>query len=202
MGMADHDPSAAAPDYDLPDALHLKDAAQYRALFEDTRLQIVGLLLERAATTTELAQVLGRPKGTVGHHLKVLQEAGLVRVVRTQKVRALEAKYYGRTARVFYYEHSPDSEHKARRVMDEAGAELSALLVRRAELSEQDPRGFYNVNRRDARIPAERAAEFSARLNDLLGEFVAEPRGGEVTYAMLFALYATDRPALPDQGQS
>jgi DNA-binding transcriptional ArsR family regulator len=39
----------------------------------------------------------------VGYHLKVLEEAGLVHVVRTKKVRAIEAKYYGRTARIFLY---------------------------------------------------------------------------------------------------
>ena len=41
------------------------------------------------------------PKGTVGHHLKVLETAGLVRVVRTRQVRALTEKYYGRVARLF-----------------------------------------------------------------------------------------------------
>ncbi|MEZ5090455.1 MAG: hypothetical protein R2719_12535 [Micropruina sp.] len=35
-------------------------------LFEDTRLQIVSLLLERAATTSELAQVLNRPRAPSG----------------------------------------------------------------------------------------------------------------------------------------
>ena len=41
------------------------------------------------------------PKGTVGHHLKVLEKAGLIRVVRTRQVRALTEKYYGRVARLF-----------------------------------------------------------------------------------------------------
>ena len=41
------------------------------------------------------------PKGTVGHHLKVLERAGLVRVVRTRRVRAVTEKYYGRVARLF-----------------------------------------------------------------------------------------------------
>ena len=42
-----------------------------------------------------------RPQGTVGHHLKVLERGGLVRVVRTRQVRALTEKYYGRVARLF-----------------------------------------------------------------------------------------------------
>jgi DNA-binding transcriptional ArsR family regulator len=59
------------------------------------------MLRERAASTTELASVLELPKGTVGHHVKVLEKAGLIRVVRTRKVRALTEKYYGRVARLF-----------------------------------------------------------------------------------------------------
>ena len=89
------------PDYPLEDVLRLTDQGQVRALFEETRSEIANLLLERAATISELARVLDQPKGTVGHHVGVLREAGLIKVVRTERVRALEAKYYGRTARTF-----------------------------------------------------------------------------------------------------
>jgi DNA-binding transcriptional ArsR family regulator len=45
---------------------------------------------ERAepATITELAVAVERPKSTLAHHVKVLTEAGLVRVTRTRRVRA------------------------------------------------------------------------------------------------------------------
>ena len=74
---------------------------QLRALGDFTRGRIIGLLGQRAASTTELAAALDMPKGTVGHHVKVLEKAGLVRVVRTRQVRALTEKYYGRVARLF-----------------------------------------------------------------------------------------------------
>ena len=92
--MTDHSIEAASattvgkPDYELAEALDLADARQYRALFEDTRREIVSLLLERAATTSELAEVLGKPKGTIGHHLKVLEEAGLASRVEPVRVAA------------------------------------------------------------------------------------------------------------------
>ena len=89
------------PDYDLDDVLVVEDPKQLRALGDVLRARIVMLLRERAASTTELAAVLETPKGTVGHHLKVLETAGLVRVVRTRKVRALTEKFYGRVARLF-----------------------------------------------------------------------------------------------------
>ncbi len=188
--MADHSSDAVRiPDYDLADSIDLTEAAQYRALFEPTRAELCSLLLERAATTSELAQVLGKPKGTIGHHLKVLAEAGLVTVVRTKRVRALEAKYYGRTARVFFYNREHEAVGHDERVLIGAIDGVRAALNRDA---------FVNANQRFARIPRERLQEWNERLHQLLFDFAAEPPQGETTYALVFALYATDRPPLPD----
>jgi predicted transcriptional regulator len=51
---------------------------------------------------TELAKAVGRPKSTVAYHTNVLHDTGLIRVVRTRRVRAIEERYFGRTARMFY----------------------------------------------------------------------------------------------------
>src|ERR687898_2343367 len=90
------------PDYDLDETAELTTAAQVRAISDPLRTTILGLLHERAATVTELASAVKRPKSTVAHHVKVLTEAGLLRVVRTRRVRAIDERYYGRTARMFY----------------------------------------------------------------------------------------------------
>ena len=47
-------------------------------------------------TVTELAERLRRPKGSVAYHVEVLVDAGLLQIVRTQKVRAVDERYYGR----------------------------------------------------------------------------------------------------------
>src|SRR5437763_11092882 len=90
------------PDYDLADRIALTEPSQVRAVGHPLRTTILGLLHERAATVSELALALERPKSTVAHHVKVLVEAGLVQVVRTRRVRAIEERFYGRTARMFY----------------------------------------------------------------------------------------------------
>src|SRR5690242_6222423 len=92
----------APPDYDLADRLALTEPSQVKALGHPVRNTILSLLHERAATVSELAVALGRPKSTVAHHVKVLREAGLLRVVRTRRVRAIDERFYGRTARLFY----------------------------------------------------------------------------------------------------
>jgi DNA-binding transcriptional ArsR family regulator len=89
------------PDYDADDVLVVDEPEQLRALSEDVRLQIVALLRERALSTTELAEAIGLAKGTVSYHLKVLGGAGLIRVVRTRKVRAVTESFYGRVARLY-----------------------------------------------------------------------------------------------------
>lgn len=187
---------SAVPDYALADELELTDPAQYRALFDDTRMKIVMLLLERAATTSELAVALVKPKGTVGHHLKVLEYAGLVHVVRTKQVRAIEARYYGRTARVFLY-HDWD-----RNSFDGIGLEPKGLLSETVDEIAQIPASHRDLpmitNSRYVRIPEERAAEWRQRLIDLLDEFVREPRAGEVTYGLLVGIFPTGRGHLPD----
>lgn len=73
-----------------------------RAISNPLRTTILGLLHERAATVTELATAVRRPKSTVAHHVNVLAAAGLLRVVSTRRVRAIDERYYGRTARMFY----------------------------------------------------------------------------------------------------
>lgn len=97
------------PDYEADDILVVSETDQLRALADDVRLELVLLLRERAQSTTELAEQVGLAKGTVAHHLKVLETAGLVRVVRTRRVRALTESIYGRVARLFVFKSAEEA---------------------------------------------------------------------------------------------
>lgn len=196
--MADHandgtpegDPGSGAharPDYDLEPTLEVSGPAGLKAIADPLRARILALLVERAATTTELADALGRPKGTVGYHLQVLAEAGLVRIVRTEQVRAITAKYYGRTARTFVITGAADEVLAPHFMLHEAMAEWVEDEVNSTTL-------------RHARIPVGRAAEWNERLLALAEEFAAQDPGGRSTYGLLVALYRTDRPGLADPG--
>jgi DNA-binding transcriptional ArsR family regulator len=185
-----------ALDYQIEETLALEDIEQFRALFEDTRMQIADLLLERAATVSEIADTLSKPKGTIGHHVGVMEDAGLVKVVRTKKVRAIEAKYYGRTARTFLLtsRFDVDLEISPDYFLSSAAAEFAKAS------QDHEPEGAVPMmsTLRYARIPEARAGEWAMRLGELTQEFAAEPRAGEVTYGLLVALYPTERPHLPD----
>lgn len=179
------------PDYDLADRMALTSPSQVKAISHPLRTTILGLLHERAATVTELAVAVERPKSTVAHHVKVLTEAGLVQVVRTRRVRAIEERFYGRTARMFYVgvERSPDGDDLPRDFNDfEVAARESAAAYRDGKLW-----GFI----RHARISEAQASEFWERMAELVAEFDQLPRSGETVYGFAVGVYPTDHPTLP-----
>src|SRR5581483_4074782 len=100
-------PTTDGHDYDAADTMVVADPKQLKAMADPLRTQLIQLLRDRARSTQDLSEELAVPKGTIGHHLKVLESAGLIRVVRTRKVRAMTEKFYGRTARLFLY-HAED----------------------------------------------------------------------------------------------
>lgn len=116
------------PDYDADDILVVTETEQLRALADDQRHRIVALLRDRAASTTELAEAIGLAKGTVAHHLKVLESAGLVKVVRTRQVRALTESFYGRVARLFVLKSADEKQIRVR-----LGAAAAAEFQRRLD---------------------------------------------------------------------
>lgn len=180
------------PDYDLVDQLVITAPAQLRAIANPLRDTILDLLLERAATVAELAAAVGRPRSTVAHHVKVLVDAGLLRVVRTRRVRAIDERYYGRTARVF-----PVG------VVDRPGQDPTtvhenALYVAAAESAAAHAADRAFMILRHARIPRERAVEFWEQVLALGREFAELPRAGDTVFGFAAGLYPTDFPTLPD----
>jgi DNA-binding transcriptional ArsR family regulator len=177
------------PDYDLAERIALSEPSQVKAIGHPLRTTILGLLHERAATVNELAAALGRPKSTVAHHVKVLREAGLVRVVRSRRVRGIDERFYGRTARMFYVvERSPDGDQLPRDFNDfEVAARESAAAYRDGKLW-----GFI----RHARISQAQASEFWERMAELVTEFDRLPRAGDTVYGFAIGVYPTDYPTL------
>jgi DNA-binding transcriptional ArsR family regulator len=180
------------PDYDLDDTIELTTAEQVRAISDPLRTTILGLLHERAATVTELAGAVKRPKSTVAHHVNVLATAGLLRVVRTRRVRAIDERYYGRTARMFYVGlgRRADGVPLPPDFNDfEVAAKESVAAYDAGQL-----RAFI----RHARIAHEQAAEFWERIEQVIHDFDRLPRSGDTAYGFAVGLYPMlDYPTLP-----
>lgn len=166
-------------------------AEQAAAFSERTRTDIMMMLVERPATTKQLAEALDKPKGTVGHHLKALEAAGLMAVVRTRKVRAITEKYYGRLARTYVFPN-----------FDEGGKREHGFLAEMIQEMRDPVEGeAAMVTLRHARIPHDRANEFAAEMLRIGEEFAGMERGGETVYGFIVGVYPTDRPSLrKDEG--
>jgi len=183
---------SSIPDYELADRLAVTTPVQLRAIADPLRTTILDLLLERAATVAELAAAVQRPKSTVAHHVNVLVEAGMLRVVRTRRIRAIDERYYGRTARVVYVGvvNRPGE--------DPTTVHANALSVAAAESVPAHEADDLRTIFRHARIPAEHATEFWERVMELAREFAALPRSGDTVYGFAAGLYPTDYPTLPE----
>jgi DNA-binding transcriptional ArsR family regulator len=180
------------PDYDLEDLRLVSSRQELRAMADPLRSTVLDLLLERAATVGELAAAVHRPKSTVAHHVGVLMDAGMLKVVRTRRVRAIDERFYGRTARIFYVGVTHPGFDPAREI-------TNLLSVGAAESVPAHDADDLRAILRHARIPQERAAEFWERVFALVHEFMQLPRSGETVYGFVAGLYPTDHPMLPER---
>lgn len=180
------------PDYDLEEMVVVTAPAQLRALADPLRTTLLDLLHERAATVTELAQAVDRPKSTVAYHVNLLLDAGLLQVVRTRRVRAIEERYYGRVARTIYIGALTRPEDK------QIVAAINGLARAAAESAPAHAADDLRCTLAHARIPREEVRNFWAEVQELARRFAQIPRAGDQVYGFVAGLYPTDAPALPD----
>ena len=183
-------------DYELAAELKLDTPARLKALGDPLRSTIVDLVLERAMSVTELAERLDRPRGSVAYHVDVLVAAGLLQVVRTRRVRAIDERFYGRPALTYVLPDRPGEIPFIRDV-------LAEMDVERLDAEDRHSTSTY----RHARIPEHRAHEFAHRLQALALEFAEEPRSGDTEFGLYIALFPTNRlpnrkPARDDESPS
>ena len=182
------------PDYELDEMLVVTAPEQLRALADPLRGVLLELVLERAATITELARAVGRPKSTVGYHVNLLVDTGLFKVVRTRRVRAIEERFYGRTARMFYVSVERDAGG------DEMPRDFNDFEVAARESGDAFHAGKLWGFIRHARISEAQASDFWERMAELVAEFDRLPRSGDTMYGFAVGVYPTDHPTLPAGG--
>jgi DNA-binding transcriptional ArsR family regulator len=180
------------PDYDLEDLLVVTAPEQLRALADPLHRTLLELVLERAATVTELARAVDRPKSTIAYHVNVLVDTGLLRVVRTRRVRAIDERYYGRVARTLYIGVLSRDEDK------QVVASINGLADAAAESAPAHAADELRCLLVHARIPIEEVRSFWAEVQEVARRFAQIPRAGDQAYGFVAGLYPTDAPTLPD----
>jgi putative molybdopterin biosynthesis protein len=74
-----------------------------KLLTDARRLVVLRMLMRAPETLSTLGKELGEHPARVRHHLKLLEEAGLVEMVGTKMVRGFMEKYYRATANAFVF---------------------------------------------------------------------------------------------------
>ena len=172
------------PDYDLPDNVVADQPHQLKALGDKTRMAILDLVLERAASVTELAAALGKPKSTVAHHVEVLRRAGLLRVVRPAR-----SGCDGGVLR-------PDRAH---RQLTRPGRSTPCGRCWPTPSPSRSPskRPRRRLHHPPRPHPGRQADAFAARLDELAREFTRLPREGDVVYGLIAGVYPTAHGSCP-----
>jgi DNA-binding transcriptional ArsR family regulator len=171
------------PTDDLPETFHVTTEEQLRAVSNLTRHKIMAVLRFEPATITQIAGRVGLAKGSSSYHVRLLERAGLVKVVRTRKVRGVTERYYAMAARSVELPDPGPGQPDV--VMRHAVADLEASAD-----------GGRFVQMAHLRLTGEQFAELGARLEALADEYreLSDPSLPDVSLA--FALF---RPAPREQ---
>jgi putative molybdopterin biosynthesis protein len=80
----------------------LQSLKVFKVLGDPRRVEILQLLMDNPATLSQLGRAMDMYAAKVRHHLKQLEDVGLVEFVFSREVRGFVEKYYQATARAYF----------------------------------------------------------------------------------------------------
>jgi len=165
----------------------INTAQQFKAISDPIRSRILGIIQNQPATAKQIADILGASPGAIGHHLHVLESAGLAQVVARRLVRGIVANYYTRTARIFKYD-------LPREVTGNTSINLDIMAKAYEELAEAEANIKEDVNQcagfPHVRLSPERVQYFSERLQSLVDDVLSETPDPEgKVYGILVSMF-------------
>ncbi len=156
---------------ELPSRLVVTTMQQFKAISDPIRSRILGIIQHQPATAKQIADRLKATPGAIGHHLHVLEAAGLAQIVTRRFVRGTVANYYTRTARIFAFDFPQE-------VTGGSGIGLNLITQARDELIEAMVDFPKDLLRTDAfphvRLSSERARFYHERLQALASDLLQE----------------------------
>jgi DNA-binding transcriptional ArsR family regulator len=149
--------------------LVVDSSEQLKAFTDPLRTRVLSLLAEREATNQQLARTLGEPHAKVLHHVRVLLDLNLIRLVDTRIKGGNVEKYYRAVARLFGIRSPPELRPSI------AGARFEVLRqdIETSVILWPDQPVRWEM--RHARLPPERVDAFYRRLNELIAEYWGDP---------------------------
>ena len=185
---------------DLPIYIVINTLQQFKAISDPIRSRILGIIQNQPATAKQIADNLKASPGAIGHHLHVLEAAGLAQIVARRLVRGIVANYYTRTARIFKYD-------LPREVTGNTSINLDIMAKAYEEQAEAETNKDVDVYQcasfPHVRLSPERAEYYSKRIRVLLDDILLEtpdPEGkvyGVLVSMFMSPAYVQDLTALP-----
>ncbi|HTI14192.1 MAG TPA: winged helix-turn-helix domain-containing protein [Dictyobacter sp.] len=175
---------------ELPLELIVNSAQQFKALGDPLRMRILRIVQHQPATAKQVAQALQVAPGTIGYHLQVLEEAGLVQVVARRVTHGIIARYYTRTARIFKFDFPKEVHGETSISLDIIQAAQQDFVETEAQEEGYDDLDGCRVALPRVRLSLERRGYYRQRLDDLVTEFLSEipdPQGQ--VYDLLVAFF-------------
>jgi len=177
---------------ELPPKRVLTTMQEFKAVSDETRSRILGLIQQQPATARQIAERLAATPGAIGHHLHLLEAAGLAQIVARRLVRGTVANYYTRTARTFVFDFPREikgddpidaiSLHKVNHLHDE--------LVHTRTSRTDDP--YFQTAFLHLRLTPERANVYLQRLRALLDDMIHEaPEPSGQVYSIFTAMFTS-----------
>ena len=188
---------------ELPARVSITTFEQFKAISEPVRSRILGIIQNQPATAKQIADRLEATPGAIGHHLKVLEEAGLAQVVARRLVRGIVANYYTRTARIFSFELPEDVRGGVSTALDIMDTARNELVESQTTLKE-DP--YQCISFPHVRLSSERAHYYMQHLDALLEDLLHEqPDPDGKVYGILMSMshspsYMQGRDTSPTDG--
>jgi DNA-binding transcriptional ArsR family regulator len=172
----------------------IHDPRLVKALAHPLRVQILGMLQDRTASPSDLAQELDAPLGNVSYHVRILAQLGLLKLVKKRPRRGAIEHYYQARGRV--------------RISDRAWGQVPTIVkearfVQQAAESDGFERPEAHLIRQPMRLDAKGFKELSAavaKLLDQANKIEAESAGrlaksdhkGELDAGLVMLLFETD----------
>jgi DNA-binding transcriptional ArsR family regulator len=172
---------------DLPVYIVISTVQQLKAISDPVRSRILGIIQNQPATAKQIADTLEASPGAIGHHMHVLESAGLAQVVARRLVRGIVANYYTRTARIFKYD-------LPREIIGDTSVNLDIMSKAYEEQAESEANEEEDVYRcasfPHVRLSPQRAMYYSKRIQALVDDLLHEQPDPEGTvYGVIVSMF-------------
>jgi DNA-binding transcriptional ArsR family regulator len=182
----------------------IHDPRLVKALAHPLRVQILGMLQDRTASPSDLAQELDAPLGNVSYHVRILAQLGLLKLVKKRPRRGAIEHYYQARGRVRISDRAWGQVPTiVKGAMVDGTLDQISRFVQQAAASDGFERPEAHLIRQPMRLDAKGFKELSAAVAKLLDqankietESVARlakaDHEGEVDAGLVMLLFETD----------